>query len=163
MFSVNAGYTLGFATGAALGGIFVHDWKLAFVTQMPLILLPGTLVFVIGKSLDGASSTKTVKEQLRRIDVLGVLTLSSASSVLLYTFNLPHADWRFYLASLALFLLFGCVEAGWAAEPIIRKPYVVDEEDSLTPSLFLIAVSFLVQPQVIFSCIGILANVISFA
>lgn len=131
---VNAGYTLGFATGATLGGHFVSQWKTAFLTQVPLILIPGTLAFFIGRSLDQTeagviishppTSPTSVMAQLGRIDYFGVLALSSALSLMLYTFNLPNFDARCTLTSMGLFGLFGFIEAKVAAEPIIRMPII---------------------------------------
>lgn len=165
--SVNAGYTLGFATGAALGGFFVHNWKVAFLVQIPLIIIPGLLVLVVGRNLDVLpnNNNSSTLAQLKRVDYFGVISLSSALSLLLYTFNLPTFSPAFTTAAIVCFLLFGVIEVKVAQEPIIRllfrfnaHPPSLTSDSSSSP-----AMGFLAQPHVICSCLGILGNVITYA
>lgn len=119
-----------FGTGAMLGGVFggfVNDnfaggWRLAFLVQVPVIVVSGSLVFFLVKVPPKASN----KSYLSRIDFVGALLTMSFLVVLLLGLNaggnlVPWTD-PLVLTTLplALVLLLGFIL--WesrAAQPII--------------------------------------------
>lgn len=80
-----------FGTGAMLGGVFggfVNDkfamgWRLAFLVQVPIIIISGMLVFFLVKVPPKASN----KSYLSRIDFIGALLTVSFLVVLLLGLN----------------------------------------------------------------------------
>lgn len=80
-----------FGTGAMLGGVFggfvndnsSHGWRLAFLVQVPVIIVSGLLVFFLVKVPPKASN----KSYLSRIDFVGALLTVSFLVVLLLGLN----------------------------------------------------------------------------
>ncbi|ROV92631.1 hypothetical protein VPNG_09873 [Cytospora leucostoma] len=80
-----------FGTGAMLGGVFggfvndnsSHGWRLAFLIQVPVIIVSGLLVFFLVKVPPKASN----KSYLSRIDFVGALLIVSFLVVLLLGLN----------------------------------------------------------------------------
>ncbi|TVY80754.1 Multidrug resistance protein fnx1, partial [Lachnellula suecica] len=118
-----------YGTGAGLGGIFggwvndVWGWRVAFLAQVPLVVLSGILVFFTVKIPPKISS----KSALSRVDFLGAFTLVLTLVLLLLGLNSGGnvVPWThpLVLTSLPLsfisLLAFIYIEARIASEPII--------------------------------------------
>jgi MFS family permease len=118
-----------FGLGSGLGGVFggwVNDiwgWRKAFLVQVPLLVISGTLVFFTVN----IPVKETSKSPLRRIDFLGALTLVLTLILLLLGLNSGGniVPWThpLVLTSLPLsavfLLLFIYIEDRVASEPII--------------------------------------------
>lgn len=118
-----------YGSGAGLGGIFggwVNDtwgWRIAFLAQVPLIVVSGILVFI----MVDIPSKKSEKSKLSRVDFLGAFTLTitlvllllglnSGGNVVPWTHPLVLASLPLSMASLAAFIY---IEAYIASEPVI--------------------------------------------
>lgn len=118
-----------YGLGAGLGGIYggwINDtrgWRLAFLIQVPFVIISGTLVFF---SVNIPVKEKSVS-RIKRIDFLGALTLVASLVLLLLGLNSGGniVPWTHPLVlttlplSIVFLLLFVYVEDKIAAEPII--------------------------------------------
>jgi MFS family permease len=118
-----------YGLGAGLGGIYggwINDtrgWRLAFLIQVPFIIISGILVFFTVKIPVKEKSVSRIK----RVDFLGALTLVSSLVLLLLGLNSGGniVPWTHPLVVTALplsfvsFLFFIYVEDRVAKEPII--------------------------------------------
>ncbi|MCJ1420958.1 hypothetical protein MMC32_007318 [Xylographa parallela] len=118
-----------FGLGAGLGGVFggwINDnygWRWAFLVQVPLTVISGTLVFLIVKI--PVKETGTAK--WKRIDWLGAFTLIATLVLLLLGLNSGGnvVPWTHPLVlttlplSLVSLLFFIYVESNYADEPVI--------------------------------------------
>ncbi|KAL3421221.1 Multidrug resistance protein fnx1 [Phlyctema vagabunda] len=118
-----------YGTGAGLGGLFggwVNDtwgWRWAFLSQVPLIILSGILVFFTIK----VPSKKSEKSKLSRVDFLGAFTIVLTLVLLLLGLNSGGniVPWSHPLVTVSLPLsavalaAFIYIEAYVASEPVI--------------------------------------------
>lgn len=118
-----------FGTGAGLGGIlggWINDtwgWRLAFLVQVPFIIVSGTLV----ACLVNIPSKKSERSKLSRVDFMGSFTLVITLVLLLLGLNsggniVPWNHPLVYISlplSLVSLLGFVYVELYRASEPII--------------------------------------------
>jgi MFS family permease len=118
-----------FGTGAGLGGIFggwvndVWGWRVAFLSQVPLVIISGILVWWF---VD-VPAKKSERSKLSRVDFLGSFTLVVTLVLLLLGLNSGGniVPWThpLVLASLPLSILALCgfiyVELYIATEPVI--------------------------------------------
>lgn len=118
-----------YGSGAGLGGIFggwVNDtwgWRVAFLSQVPLVILSGILVFFV---VD-IPPKKSENSKLSRVDFLGAFTLVVTLVLLLLGLNSGGniVPWTHPLVLVSLplsflsLLAFIYVEARLASEPII--------------------------------------------
>lgn len=118
-----------FGTGAGLGGIFggwvndVWGWRVAFLAQVPLVVVSGILVWWV---VD-VPAKKSEKSKLSRVDFLGAFTLTLTLVLLLLGLNSGGnvVPWThpLVLTSLPLSALalgaFVYVELYVASEPVI--------------------------------------------
>jgi MFS family permease len=118
-----------FGTGAGLGGIFggwvndVWGWRVAFLSQVPLVIVSGILVWWVVN----VPAKKSEKSKLSRVDFLGAFTLvltlvllllglNSGGNVVPWTHPLVLVSLPLSVVSLAVFIY---VEAYVASEPVI--------------------------------------------
>jgi MFS family permease len=120
---------ISFGSGAGLGGLFggwVNDtwgWRLAFLIQVPLVAISGTLVFFTVR----IPPKKSAKSKLSRVDFSGAFMLVLTLMLLLLGLTLGGniVSWThpFVLVSLPLsglaLVAFVWIETKWAKEPII--------------------------------------------
>jgi MFS family permease len=118
-----------FGSGAGIGGLFggwVNDtwgWRVAFLCQIPFIIVSGLLVFFVVKIPPKVSQ----KSKLSRVDFLGAFTLVLTLVLLLLGLNSGGnvVPWTHPLVLVSLplsfisLLLFVYIEACVASEPII--------------------------------------------
>lgn len=118
-----------FGSGAGLGGLFggwVNDtwgWRYAFLSQVPLVVISGTLVFFTVKT----PPKKSEKSKLSRVDFAGafallvtlvLLLLGLTSGGNIVAWNHPLVLISLPLSAVALGL-FVWIETRWAKEPIL--------------------------------------------
>lgn len=123
----NVVFAAGAALGGPLGGLLADrgsSWRLAFLVQVPL----GILHFaVVSRKVDIPAGPGRVVDKLRRIDVLGALTLVGAVSALLVGLSLGGNElpWEHpvvlgaLVGALVLAFAFVFVEDRVAREPIM--------------------------------------------
>ncbi|MCJ1282398.1 hypothetical protein MMC26_001721 [Xylographa opegraphella] len=118
-----------FGLGAGLGGVFggwindTYGWRWAFLVQVPLTVLSGTLVFLTVK----IPVKETGKAKWKRIDWLGAFTLIATLVLLLLGLNTGGnvVPWTHPLVlttlplSIVSLLIFIYVESNYAEEPVI--------------------------------------------
>jgi MFS family permease len=118
-----------FGAGAGLGGLFggwVNDtwgWRVAFLTQVPMVAISGTLVFFTVR----IPPKKSEKSKLSRVDFAGAFTLVLTLVLLLLGLtsggNIVPWNHPLVLVTLALSVValgaFVWIESRWAKEPII--------------------------------------------
>lgn len=118
-----------YGSGAGLGGIFggwmndVWGWRVAFLSQVPFVILSGILVFFLVQIPPKVS----VKSKLSRVDFLGSFTLLVTLILLLLGLNSGGniVPWNHPLVLTSLPLsavglaVFVYIEAYVAAEPVI--------------------------------------------
>ncbi|KAL8943827.1 MAG: hypothetical protein Q9216_000820 [Gyalolechia sp. 2 TL-2023] len=118
-----------YGVGAGLGGVFggwindIWGWRVAFLIQVPLTVISGTLVFFTVHIPIKHSDKSTWK----RIDFLGALTLTLTLVLLLLGINSGGniVPWTHPLVLVSLplsavfLLLFIYIEANIASEPVI--------------------------------------------
>ena len=122
-----------FGLGSGLGGIFggwVNDslgWRWAFIIMVPLTIVSGLLVFFFLKMPVKTIEECDIEEKWRRIDFAGSITLVAAIVLLCVALNSGGntVPWGHPVVlvslplSVALFLVFGYIEAQVALEPVI--------------------------------------------
>ncbi|MCJ1430855.1 hypothetical protein MMC27_000205 [Xylographa pallens] len=118
-----------FGLGAGLGGVFggwindTYGWRWAFLVQVPLTVVSGTLVFLTVK----IPIKETGKAKWKRIDWLGAFTLIATLVLLLLGLNSGGnvVPWTHPLVlttlplSIVSLLIFIYVESNYADEPVI--------------------------------------------
>jgi MFS family permease len=118
-----------FGTGAGLGGLFggwvndVWGWRVAFLSQVPLVVLSAILVFFMVKVPPKQSS----RSKISRVDFLGAVTLTITLVLLLLGLNSGGniVPWTSPLVLVSLPLSFVSllgfiyIEARIASEPVI--------------------------------------------
>lgn len=125
-----------YGVGAGLGGVFggwindIWGWRVAFLIQVPLTVISGTLVFFTVHIPIKHSDKSTWK----RIDFLGALTLTLTLVLLLLGINSGGniVPWTHLLVLISLplsavfLLLFIYIEANIASEPVIPVRLILD-------------------------------------
>lgn len=118
-----------FGTGAGLGGVFggwvsdVWGWRVAFLAQVPFVVVSGILVFFLVR----IPPKKSDKSRLSRVDFLGsfillvtlilfLLGINSGGNVVPWTHPLVLISLPLSLVTLAIFVY---AEAYVASEPVI--------------------------------------------
>ncbi|RDL32060.1 MFS multidrug transporter-like protein [Venustampulla echinocandica] len=118
-----------YGTGAGLGGIFggwvndVWGWRVAFLAQVPLVVISGILVFMTVN----IPPKKSEKSKLSRVDFLGAFTLVVTLVLFLLGLNSGGniVPWSHPLVTSSLVLsavflvAFIYIEARIASEPVI--------------------------------------------
>ncbi len=124
-----------YGTGAGLGGLFggwvndVWGWRIAFLSQVPLVIISGILVW----HYVDVPPKKSEKSKLSRVDFLGAFTLMVTLVLLLLGLNSGGnvVPWTHPLVLVSLplsfvsLLVFIYVEAKIATEPIIPMHLLV--------------------------------------
>ncbi|KAL8687925.1 MAG: hypothetical protein Q9224_005016, partial [Gallowayella concinna] len=130
---INIIYASGAGCGAPLGGILadLFSWRWAFLAQAPmcaLAILSVQLVLHLPKQ-----ESVAWKQKLARVDFLGAFVLVSAVFALLVGLDRgSNVSWSIPVAyvplalSVPLFILFGLVEARFAAEPFAPSRIIWD-------------------------------------
>lgn len=125
-----------YGSGAGLGGIFggwVNDtwgWRVAFLAQVPLVIISGVLVFFTVN----VPPKKSEKSKLSRVDFLGAFTivvtlvllllgLNSGGNIVPWTHPLVLTTLPLSLVSLLAFIY---IEARIASEPVIPVHLLLD-------------------------------------
>ncbi|KAJ7095220.1 major facilitator superfamily domain-containing protein [Mycena belliarum] len=124
-------FGLGAGIGGPLGG-WINDafgWRSAFYFQAPLLILSATLVsWKVNIQLPPEVQGQPLHEKLRRIDVLGSLTLVGTVGCLLLGFSLKTTEeiawshpliYGLFVASSISGILFILVEKYWAPFPVM--------------------------------------------
>ncbi|KAF5388036.1 hypothetical protein D9615_000232 [Tricholomella constricta] len=144
-------YGLGAGLGGPVGG-WVNDmfgWRAAFFMQTPLLVFSFVVVATkVNISLPDAVRQQSLADKLRRIDVLGSVTLAMTVGCLLLGFSLKSSEelpWSHPLiycllvASVILGIAFVLVEKYWAPYPVMplrlmtqRTPLAVSISNLLT-------------------------------
>ncbi|KAJ6599231.1 vacuolar amino acid permease [Mycena vulgaris] len=137
-------FGLGAGIGGPLGG-WINDafgWRSAFYFQAPLLIFSATLVaWKVNIQLPSDVQDQPLHEKLRRIDVLGSLTLVGTVGCLLLGFSLKTTEeiawshpliYGLFVASFICGLSFIVVEKYWAPFPVMplrlitrRTPFAV--------------------------------------
>lgn len=116
--------------GSSLGGVFgglmdgAFGWRMAFISQVPIIALATLSVAMFVKTKPKASNKDS---KLKRVDFLGSLSLMAAVGLLMFSLSTGGNEfsWKspIIIASLVLspiaFVIFWWVEQNYAAEPIV--------------------------------------------
>ncbi|KAJ6539182.1 major facilitator superfamily domain-containing protein [Mycena capillaripes] len=124
-----------FGLGAGIGGPFggwindVFGWRSAFYFQAPLLIFSATLVaWKVNIQLPSDVQDQPLHEKLRRIDVLGSLTLVGTVGCLLLGFSLKTTEeipwshpliYGLFVASFICGMSFILVEKYWAPFPVM--------------------------------------------
>lgn len=124
-------FGLGAGVGGPLGG-WINDalgWRYAFLLQAPILLFSITLVALkVNIRLPAEVENRSFRERLRRIDLLGSLTLVGTVGSLLLGFSLKSTEelpwshpvvWGLLSASVVWGALFILVEHKYAAYPVM--------------------------------------------
>ncbi|KAJ7507587.1 major facilitator superfamily domain-containing protein [Mycena galericulata] len=124
-------FGLGAGIGGPLGGWIndVFGWRSAFYFQAPLLIFSATLVaWKVNIQLPSDVENQPLSEKLRRIDVLGSLTLVGTVGCLLLGFSLKTTEeipwshpliYSLFCCSAVCGLLFVLVEQYWAPFPVM--------------------------------------------
>ncbi|KAJ7638652.1 vacuolar amino acid permease [Roridomyces roridus] len=137
-------YGLGAGIGGPFGGWIndVFGWRSAFYFQAPLLIFSATLVaWKVNIKLPSDVQDQPLHEKLRRIDVLGSVTLVGTVGCLLLGFSLKTTEeipwshpliYSLFCASAVCGVLFVLVEKYWAPFPVMplhlitrRTPFAV--------------------------------------
>jgi len=137
-------FGLGAGIGGPLGGWIndVFGWRSAFYFQAPLLIFSATLVtWKVNIKLPSDIEDQPLYDKLRRIDVLGSLTLVGTVGTLLLGFSLKTTEeipwshpliYGLFVASFICGVLFILVEKYWAPFPVMplrlitrRTPFAV--------------------------------------
>ncbi|KAF7352928.1 Multidrug resistance protein fnx1 [Mycena venus] len=137
-------FGLGAGIGGPLGGWIndVFGWRSAFYFQAPMLIFSATLVtWKVNIELPSDVQDQPLHEKLRRIDVLGSLTLVGTVGCLLLGFSLKTTEeipwshpliYGLFSASFICGVLFILVEKYWAPFPVMplrlitrRTPFAV--------------------------------------
>ncbi|KAJ6516054.1 major facilitator superfamily domain-containing protein, partial [Mycena sanguinolenta] len=137
-------FGLGAGIGGPLGGWIndVFGWRSAFYFQAPLLIFSATLVaWKVNIQLPSDVQDQPLHEKLRRIDVLGSLTLVGTVGCLLLGFSLKTTEeiawshpliYSLFMASFICAVSFIFVETYWAPFPVMplrliarRTPFAV--------------------------------------
>lgn len=123
---LNAGYTIGVATGAVAAGAIepVLGWRSLFWLQVPLALVAGaTLLLAIPSSMSADDSNahdgKSIAQKLLGIDYIGASLLISSITLLLYGLSTPRISILPVVLFTILFPLFIFQEVYISTDPII--------------------------------------------
>lgn len=125
-----------YGSGAGLGGLFggwVNDtwgWRVAFLAQVPLIVVSGVLVYFTVN----VPAKKSELSKLSRVDFLGafslvvtlillLLGLNSGGNIVPWSHPLVLASLPLSMVSLGVFVW---IELRWAAEPVIPVRLLLD-------------------------------------
>ncbi|KAJ7068112.1 MFS general substrate transporter [Mycena amicta] len=137
-------FGLGAGIGGPLGG-WINDaygWRSAFYFQAPLLIFSATMVaWKVNIRLPSEIQDQPLYEKLRRIDVLGSLTLVGFVGCLLLAFSLKSTEelpwshpliYGLFTASMISGVSFVLVEKYWAFSPVMplhlltqRTPFAV--------------------------------------
>ncbi|KNZ73863.1 Multidrug resistance protein fnx1 [Termitomyces sp. J132] len=144
-------YGLGAGLGGPLGG-WINDtfgWRAAFYLQSPILLFSFFVVAIkVNIPMPLAVRQQSLSEKLRRIDVLGSVTLATTVGCLLLGFSIKTAEelpwshpliYGLLIASLVFGLFFVHAEKHWAPYPVMplrlmtqRTPLAVSISNLLT-------------------------------
>ncbi|KAF8076211.1 vacuolar amino acid permease [Lyophyllum atratum] len=144
-------YGLGAGLGGPLGG-WVNDmfgWRAAFYMQAPLLIFSFIVVATkVNIPLPCAVRQQSLTEKLRRIDLLGSVTLAGTVGCLLLGFSLKTSEelpwshpliYGLFIASIVTGTIFILVEKHWAPYPVMplrlitqRTPLAVSISNLLT-------------------------------
>ncbi|KAJ7047535.1 vacuolar amino acid permease [Mycena alexandri] len=154
-------FGLGAGIGGPLGGWIndVFGWRSAFYFQTPLLIFSATLVtWKVNIQLPFEVQNQPLHEKLRRIDVLGSLTLVGTVGCLLLGFSLKTTEeiaWShplicgLFVASFICGVSFILVENYWAPFPVMPLRLITRR----TP--FAVSVSNLFASMAAFSMVNI--------
>ncbi|KPI40598.1 Vacuolar basic amino acid transporter 1 [Cyphellophora attinorum] len=120
---INVCYTTGVSLGAVLAGALepALGWRAVFWLQIPLVLVGGLLALAtLPEPSEGRqqpdSDDESFLHKLSRIDYLGILSLISAVTLLLYGLSASRIHATPIILAVAGFMLFVFVEAKWAID-----------------------------------------------
>ncbi|RMZ86482.1 hypothetical protein DV736_g6292, partial [Chaetothyriales sp. CBS 134916] len=124
---VNVAATTGRALGGPVGGFLTDTvgWRWCFYGQVPLTVLGLLLILWKMPARPQDLAQQTLVQKLKRIDVLGAITLAVSISSLLVALDFlsEEAGLATVLVPFVLFMilsaLFVCTENFWAKEPIL--------------------------------------------
>lgn len=117
--------TVGIAAGAIIAGAMAprFGWRSLYYIQSPIcfVLAPVLYLSIPSTGQDKDSKPESFKTRLSRIDYLGILTMTAANVLLLYSLSTPNVSYTYIAISLVLFVIFLKVEATPAitTEPIV--------------------------------------------
>lgn len=134
---VNIAATVGRSLGGPVGGWLTDTigWRWSFYGQCPLILIG--LILILWKIPSKTTKSDELEEEislsqkLKRVDVLGAITLASTISAFLLAldFASKEAPWYQVLVTASLALMFGIafylIESRWAKEPVLPIPLII--------------------------------------
>ncbi|CRG88419.1 putative MFS-type transporter YusP [Talaromyces islandicus] len=117
-------FTAGLAGGAVLAGAVTpkYGWRLVYYIQSPLALLAAPAIYLGIPSKPTAEDTSNERtSKLARLDYLGIVTLTAANVLFLYSVSSNTIPYSLVLVSVILFVVFFLVESSpsLTAEPII--------------------------------------------
>ncbi|RMZ75259.1 hypothetical protein DV737_g5386, partial [Chaetothyriales sp. CBS 132003] len=124
---VNVAATIGRALGGPIGGFLTDTvgWRWCFYGQVPLTVLGLLLILWKMPALSQDLTQQTLAQKLKRIDVLGAITLTASISSLLVALDFlsNESELVTVLIPVVLFVIlsvvFVCTEKFWAKEPIL--------------------------------------------
>lgn len=134
---VNIAATVGRSLGGPVGGWLTDTigWRWSFYGQCPLILIG--LILILWKIPSKTTKSDELEEEIslfqkiKRVDVLGAITLASTISAFLLAldFASKEAPWYQVLVTASLALLFGIafflIESRWAKEPVLPIELII--------------------------------------
>ncbi|KAH8694219.1 putative MFS multidrug transporter [Talaromyces proteolyticus] len=120
-------FTTGIAGGAVLAGAVTpkYGWRLIYYIQSPLALIVGPIIYLgippKPRAKDSSPGQSSFTSKLARLDYLGIVTLTTANLLFLYSVSSNTIPYPPILVSGILFVLFLWIESSPAltAEPII--------------------------------------------
>ena len=145
-----------YGSGAGLGGIFggwvndVWGWRVAFLSQVPFVVISGILVFFLVR----IPPKKSEKSKLSRVDFLGSFTLlvtlilfllgiNSGGNIVPWTHPLVLVSLPLSLVGLAIFVY---IEAYVASEPVIPVKLLLNRTVAAAcmTNWFIVMVTFMI-------------------
>ena len=122
---VNTGYTIGISAGAVIAGALdsMVGWRGIFWLQIPVAIIaaPGALLSIPNTPVPGSklSGEEPISTKLRRVDYLGILTLTASVVLLLYGMSAATIQLLPILLSAITLFIFLATEGYYATEPIV--------------------------------------------
>lgn len=120
---VNSGYTVGIASGAVIAGALEASigWRSIFWLQIPFAILAGLGIFFFApkSQSDIENENQSTWDGFKRIDYLGVVTMTTTLVLLLYSLSADKVHLWALITCIITLGAFLFTEALLAREPII--------------------------------------------
>ncbi|KAK0719157.1 major facilitator superfamily domain-containing protein [Lasiosphaeris hirsuta] len=125
-------YALGTTVGPVLGGVFAEgDWRWCFYVNIPVCLVALVMMWLWLQVSSGTTREKTIVEQLRRVDFVGITLLTASVVLILFALGTGGAAYSWAAPIVLGTAVAGCIgiiffavwERVWCPHPIMA-PHV---------------------------------------